>query len=166
MKGSLIKPTHFASWFGLLFVGGFLTAILNPLFLSAKAASSRTNCLSNLKKLALHTELYASDHDHFVDARRWSDTLALENGEPAFTCLKSSGVAFSYAMNAELSGKRWSSLPSPETHLLFFDSKVMVPNAHGDISLLPDSPRHHGGNMGVYVDGHAKPLRLPANEGE
>jgi hypothetical protein len=115
--------------------------------------------------------LYAEEQDSFIDARQWSYRLlpgtehlrGYDAAPERFTCLDSTGIDFSYAMNGALSRKRFSSLPNPETHLLFFDSKVLMPNAYGSTNLLPNPPRHGGVNKGIYVDGHlGNPRKDPA----
>ena len=162
MSKSAPLASSFEGFLVVGLVGIVLAAILWPVFASAKAAAGTSRCVGNLRMMARGVGLYAEDHDHFVDASRWSDlllrrdVLAGKYDEPHefFTCIDSTGIGFSYAMNEALSRKRFSALSHPESQLLFFDSKVLMPNAHGSTNLLPDPPRHGGVNRAIYVDGH------------
>ena len=66
-----------------------LAAILFPVFARAREAARKTSCLSNLKQIALATQMYAQDYDEtYVDSRVSTDVqdgpgcsaLALPNG--------------------------------------------------------------------------------------
>lgn len=166
MSKSAPMASSFEGFLVIGVVGVVLAAILSPVYASARAAAKTAGCSSNLRILAQGIRLYAEDHDHFVDARQWSDQLlhhglrhVIDLPEEHFTCVDAPGIAFSYAMNEALSQKRFSTLPKPETQLLFFDSKVLMPNVHGNTDLLPNPPRHGNVNRAIYVDGHLGNLR-------
>jgi hypothetical protein len=158
---------------GSLFLG-FVVAVLAPVFASAKAASIKSSCFSSMRDMGRAMNSYQADFDdRLMNASKWGDQVGPYVPNPnvmACSCMKLSGVNFSYAMEFSLSEVSGSELPHPERQGVLFDSKVMVPNASGGMSLLPNPPRHHRANHVAYADGHAryirKQVRPDGSEGE
>jgi hypothetical protein len=140
---------------------GFVVAILVPIFASAKAAARMTSCRSSMKDMARGVGLYQADYDdRLMNAHTWGDQLMpYTPGELVCPCMKSRGVNFSYAMEPSVLEKLGSELLNPEKQGVIFDSKVMVRNASGGMSLLPDPPRHLRVNYVAYADGHIGAIR-------
>jgi hypothetical protein len=62
-----------------------LVGIINPVFLSARAARTTTVCMSNAKHLALDLLIYEADSDdHFPPAKAWRTLSAYQ--EPTLRC--------------------------------------------------------------------------------
>ena len=102
----------------------------------------RTACMSNLKKIAQATLLYAQDYDdRLMPSGQWMDALAVASGKkparlqsedllhcPCLVALKGN-LVYCYAYNSDLSNKKLSSFELPEHTALAYESNESRRNA-------------------------------------
>lgn len=167
-SGSSRKPFNWIVWsIGL----GFILVIADLLFWpvdGGKESARSASCLSNIKRLAVNNQLYASDHDgRFPHRDTWMDATApYVNNPMAYRCpeflrKEMNTDVYGYAFNGALSCA--IEPEQPETVPLVFDSMHLARNASGTPESVPKPGRHsigdsHRNSMG-YADGHAK--RIP-----
>lgn len=129
------------------------SAIMTPVFQSAKSAVKPTVCTSNVKQLGTAAQIYAMDsNDTLPPATSWQDALhAYTKAE--YQCPEAKSK-YSYGMNSALGGLSADKIESPERTVLFFEMDSDVPSAHGTAK---DAVARHDGwfTMGL-VDGSAK----------
>ena len=123
-----------------------------------KDAALATSCLSNVKQLAIASQLYAQDFDgQFDDASSWQQSvLAYTKEQAIFTCptVRSQGKEGGYAMNSSLSRGRVSSLKDPQTIPLIFEVDPGSASSQ-DPAVMLNQARHNGTVSVAYADGHA-----------
>ena len=136
------------------------------LVLDEREGNMKAACLGNQRALATALQLYLSDWGEFPVAHRWCDQLspyvaesplAAEGG--AFRCPAAANQQCSYALNSALSGVKAAAVArenesSMERTVGIFESDVGW-NSAGGPGLLPDRPRHIGGDNYAFPDGHA-----------
>jgi hypothetical protein len=124
-------------------------------------------CLRNVKNISLAVQMYVADNDdHFPPARDWCDVLdEYVANRDLFRCPQArKGTQWAYACNSLLSSKSMYDLADPPATVVVFESDAGK-NAAGGPKLLPDEPRHLGGDHYGFADGHASWLkRKPAGE--
>jgi hypothetical protein len=151
------------SGMGCLFSPFVLAAILFPVFMQAKTAAVKTQCLSNTKQLALSTLMYASDwDDRLPAASAWqSRTYPYTKSEQVYSCPQAvkDGQQFGYAFSKAVSGANTAMITNPAAENLLFESTKLKRNAYGGLDLLPHPGRHEGSNTHAYADGHARTLK-------
>jgi prepilin-type processing-associated H-X9-DG protein len=132
----------------------FLTAIMYPVFLSAKEASRKPPCVSNLKRLVLAELLYASDNgDKLPLATSWHTGIVPYIESSDLRCPESK-APFTYGMNRALSGANTATLPNPSRLVLLFEMDSSDQNANGGLESF--AMRHDSqGNVGL-ADGSVK----------
>lgn len=151
---------------GVIAVGGCLViaigaALLFPVFSQARAAAKETESLSNVKKINVALQVYASDYDdHLPPAEVWRDALT------------TSGVVYdeivyedpllgrggpqrpSYAMNWQAGGVKVTKLKAPDRFVVIYGSNILAMNPAGgpeDVRLTPRKRMIVG-----FADGSAK----------
>lgn len=141
-----------------------LSLILYPVFNQAKDKAINTQCLSNLKQLGTAQIMYSQDYDeHFPLASQWGDlTESYVKDRERYRCPSVSDKGgFGYAMNSEMSRKKFDQITNHDQTLLLYDSTNLSWNAHDKVASLPDPYRHKDVNNVAYADGHAKGVELP-----
>jgi len=139
---------------GLLAVGGILLAVWMPATETWRRAHSRpyTECLSHVKNIAMALEMYLSDYSRFPGQDRWCDTLdEYIKTRDVFHCPQAQATC-GYAYNTTLDGSE-AHMVDPARVVAVFDADGGW-NAHGGKELLPDFPRHLGGDNYGFPDGH------------
>jgi len=113
-----------------------------------------------MKNLCLASIMYAGDNnDRLPDSRIWMAlTSVYFNNKANYRCPAVAKGQYGYAFMDKLSRLGQDKIASPSGTLMVIDSKDTRWNAHGDISLLPDPPRHSNGNTIGFADGHADRL--------
>ncbi len=132
-----------------------LPAMLFPVFAQARAKARQTQCLSNLKQIAVATMMYVSDWDgHYPPTRNWCDTLNpyIMNTE-IYRCPSLPTERGGYAYNTHMSGIREYQIVAPAQTVIQFDSTGGWNLAGGPE--LADLRHNNGLNMG-FADGHVK----------
>jgi len=156
-------------------VGAIVVSVACFIFLmpigSPKEASKRTACLSNVKQMSLAALAYANDHDDKLPlAVNWMDSTPMYVGrgnyapsetERVYHDVTFSGDQYGYAFRLQASSKEISSIKTPSSFALIFDSKLMQRNAGSGLETLPSPGRHQGRNSVGYLDGHAKSVTEP-----
>lgn len=148
-----------------VFIVVVLAAILFPMFVHEGVPALSTQCMRNLNRLGMATEMYMSQHDYrFPPVRNWNDTLKepltqitgsprdtdkmficpAEASDPSLPC---------YAVNERLDGLSERDVTNPTEVVRYFES-IPGRNLHGGPELLPSEPRHEMGYAVCYVDGH------------
>lgn len=140
----------------LVFV--FLASIMIPIFEKARTKASDPTCISNLKQLGLATMMYCDENKGaFPRADTWSqDIYPYVKNYRVLCCPSAEEQSLpSYAMNRRLFGKDQGKLHGAETVVMQFDS-IPASYLRGGPELLPELPRHNGGDCVNFADGHAK----------
>jgi hypothetical protein len=154
----------------LMLVCGWLGVTLAlglPLYLRDVVSERSGVCLYHAKELALALRMYADDNDaRLPPATDWQGVLEHYcRGSATFTCPEAPGMASAYAYNSALAGVAYPGLAIPGDVIGIFESDA-GPNAAGGPELLPDEPRHYGGDNFSFPDGHAAWIaRARANAG-
>ncbi|MCB8933321.1 MAG: hypothetical protein M9921_00105 [Fimbriimonadaceae bacterium] len=141
---------------GVLF--GFLVLVMNPIY-ARDHRDSRTECLSNIKQIAMSMVMYAGDHDgRFSLAATWYRELPPYAGNEALFHCPLATSPWSYAMDRSMAGANAETLKDPEEHVLIFEANAALPDASGGREWLV--PRHPSGDKTVaniaFADGHAR----------
>jgi prepilin-type processing-associated H-X9-DG protein len=121
-------------------------------------------CLSNVKNISLALQMYVADNDdRLPPADGWGDGLYeyVKNRE-VFNCPHAAGPEGSHAYNASLDGVALAALADPGQTIVVFESDSGW-NAVGGPELLPDIPRHSGGDHYGFADGHVEGLPRKQN---
>lgn len=149
---------RFAWGIGCLTLLFFAIAILFPVYASARWASRKTQCLTNLKDLAKGLVLYSADHaDRLPPAKIWRDATASHLDSGDFRCpLVERSSASGYAFSARLGGHSLNGLPDPMNTVLLFESTLTGSNPAGGLESLPRPPRHGSVNHWAFADGAVK----------
>lgn len=128
------------------------TGIVPPSSLPSQTLEEE--CISNMKQISLAAVMYILDNDDTLpDAQKWCDELAVydERFVKKLVCPAAS-AACCYAMNSNLSGVKDSDILQPERTVLFFESNLGIPNAHGTTASMSQPARHNGCNIIVFAD--------------
>jgi len=117
-------------------------------------------CLAKVKTVTAAMEMYLADNDGaFPSADTWCDTVGsyLQTGtdKHVFECPSVPELRCGYAYNAALSGMRRDDLSDRANTILLFESDKGWNAADGS-DILPNAPRHLGGDNGSFADGHAR----------
>lgn len=127
--------------------GPLLAAVLFPVFSQAKDAAIKTASLGNLKKLGTATLMYSSDYDDLLPYELGTAEETYFFIEPYAndeSILDTSRPGIAYEFNPLLSGLPVSSVPSPATTPLAYES----------------APTNNKRSL-VYLDGAVKTLEEP-----
>jgi len=118
-------------------------------------------CLRNVKNISLAVQMYVADNDdHFPPAADWSDVLDeyLKNRD-VFRCPQAGGGSgWDYVYNPLFSSRSMYDVADLANTVVIFESDAGK-NAAGGPELLPDEPRHLGGDNYGFADGHASWLK-------
>lgn len=164
-----------------------LAAILFPVFAKARAKARQTACVNNGKNIAMALQMYAQDYDERQprvwtaagvsgpNARDWKNDIVpyLKNTQ-VYICPEKPKQNPGYGYNvwfATNQGIPMAQISFPAKQLLVADVKETPPNgavdrsmpigcrfSNGDTRFGAD-PRHNGGLIGMFADGHTKWLR-------
>ena len=149
-----------------------LTAILLPVFWSAREKSRASSCLSNYHQIGLAIQMYATDSDGATppDGGSFSgiiaDSVPYIRNTAIFTCpddfdRAKESRAGSYRMPSDYQGLPlncgWKD-PYNTTVVAQASKTTLCYEAEQDFSSAPIVPtfRHHDGTQLLYFDGHAK----------
>ena len=144
-------------WVLLVALAGLALAFTAGPRLLRRESGPHPVCLPNVKNLSLAVQMYLADHDGvFPPAAQWSDTL-LEyvKNEDEYRCPQAGELRCAYAHNAALSMAMYDAVAHATETVVIFESDQGW-NAAGGRELLPDEPRHSGGDNYGFADGHAK----------
>jgi len=114
----------------------------------AKQAIKATECLRNIKQLALAILLFTGDNDDYLRFTpvNWLNKVRPYAQEPvSFTCPLDKSGTISYSFNAKLAGKNTVSIKNVMQTVLLYEGK------NGKLSF-----RHRGRACVAFVDGSAK----------
>ena len=145
-----------------------LTAIsLSSLAGVARRTGRQAVCEHNMKRLEVALSAYAETHPRPPAIRAWSDEARLGTASDAvFVCLNDKLTEYrvgdshttpgcSYALNSSLINLMSTEVRAPERVVSLFESDAGW-NAAGGPELLPDEPRHLGGDNYGFADGHVE----------
>jgi hypothetical protein len=143
---------------GLLAV--IVGVMVYPVFVRER--NGRPNvCLSNVKNIALAVQMYLSDNDEcFPPARDWCGVLdEYVKNRDVFRCPQArKGTEWAYAYNSLLSTRSMYDPADLANTVAIFESDAGK-DAAGGPELLPDVPRHLGGDHWGFADGHVSWLK-------
>ncbi len=119
-----------------------------------RRASACTDRVMALSKAML---MYLADYgEAFPPAGVWSDRMAPYLPSAGdFVCPDTRGERCSYAFSGALGGLKVNAVQDPRATVVLFESDRGW-NAAGGAELLPDRPRHSGGDRYAFADGHVE----------
>jgi hypothetical protein len=118
--------------------------------------SRKTQCLSNVKTVALALNMYATDYQVFPAPNRWSDLLDDYVKNPGvYRCTDEPELRCAFAYNDRLAGVGLDLLANADKTISVFESDSGW-NAHGGSDLLPYYPRHVTGDNYGFADGSVR----------
>ncbi len=122
-----------------------------------------TECVSNLKQLALGALMYSQDHNDKLPPAAWVTAISqYTNNSSILRCPSRPDLQVAYAMNQELLGVALSDIASPAETVLFFETTMAASSPVGGWDLVAEGGIHDGGIAVAFADGHAK--WLPVNQ--
>jgi prepilin-type processing-associated H-X9-DG protein len=133
-------------------------ALTLPALAKAKEKAQSIVCMNNVKQLCLATIMYSNDHnDTLPPAATWCDAIQPQVGSgKVFQCPSGDqGSRSHFAFNARLAGLDLKKITSPGSTVLFFETSGGW-NLSGGPELMLKSPRHGGGIMVGFADGHVE----------
>jgi hypothetical protein len=113
--------------------------------------------LDRMKKIGLATMMYGSDWDDVMPLGNWMDSiLPYTQTERNFRSPIFDGTdKYGYAMNVNAVGVSLTAIPNPSELRTHFDSTLLMRNAVGPESSMPQPGRYDGKNTSAFADGHA-----------
>ena len=137
-----------------------LMAILMPALAQARHQARIAVSMNNVKQLCLATLLYCDNNEQkFPPCDNWPDALKSYYGEPKIlTSPHAPDSGRSYAMNAELNGRRRTDISEPARTVLLFEAQSGSAPAGGR-ELLQEKPYGLKGYVIGFVDGHIELIR-------
>lgn len=141
-----------------------VVAALVPTLTRAREAARKTQCLSNVKNLAVAMNMFVADYDRFPKADQWVEALRdYVKNEGVYKCPEDkSDARCSYGMNWGLSRKPASTVEDTGRKVVIYETARPGANPMGGKTDVVSPPRHLGGNNYGFVDGHVKWCREPA----
>jgi len=128
--------------------------------------AERSRCAVNMQYLSEAIRQYAGHHGRFPSADRWVKQLEADRGKERIRsllyCPSGGDSSGAYAFNAALDGVPRDSIRDPAHTVVLLESS-RGRNAAGGPELLPDVPRHQGGDNYGFADGHAEWLKRRQN---
>ncbi len=142
--------------------GGLATAGLVIAFTHAppNAAGLKIRCMQNVKTIAAALTMYEADHGALPPATNWTQALGEYVHDPAVWKEPWTGKP-GYALNAAIAGRRSDSFAADPASVVSVFESDRGANATGGPELLPRRPRHFGGNIVGYGDGHVSWVYSP-----
>jgi len=141
--------------------GGEAPAEMGQVLKQAKEKAEQTMCLSNMKQLCVAALMYVQDHNGTLPAEGWPDALeAYTRNRQIYICPLAPGKPVGYALNEKVAGVKADGVRSPADTVLFFESDEGGEIPFGGLDALVAKPRHLGGVILGFVDGHAKVVPL------
>ena len=148
---------------GLKRNGGVLTIYLSSRLAPASRVAPtteqlRATGLSNVKRLALGLIVYSADNDDKLPQSAWTDTVTpyLGLGRELIKSPSLPAGEFGYAFDQDLLGVTTTSLDTPASVPMVFDSNLTARNAVS--AYAPADPPRPGGDNVAYADGHGATL--------
>jgi prepilin-type processing-associated H-X9-DG protein len=145
-------------WHGV--VALFSIALVAAVFFPVYAGDGRTRptqCLSNVKQLAVGLQIYLTDSDDRLPARGWLPEMEpyLKNDD-MLTCPLVPHGRYGYAMNAALMGIDANTVKAPAKTPLFFETDALGRGVVANLAAR-NRDRHDGKGSNIsYLDSHAK----------
>ncbi len=139
-----------------------LAAMLFPVFAQARAAAKKSQCLANVKNIAIGLNMYAADYGEFPAASvPWSSSVEeYVKNRDVFVCPDQADAKgpekahrSGFAFNISLRARSLDGLP--QSMVSVFESDAGW-NAKGGRRFLAKQPRHLRGDNYGFADGHAK----------
>ena len=154
LVGWLVRPLS-----PIAIVGGLVVGLLLIVLWLAYVRHSQPRyavCLSNVRNVALAFQMYLADNDDaFPATASWRPLLEgyLKNDD-VLVCPEAEDGRGYYAYNSALSGRTLNDLERPEGVVIAFETDA-ARMLSGGPELLPEEPRHLGGDSYGFADGHA-----------
>ena len=171
----IATPKRRVPWVALLVIGFLLfvaVSILGPIFASARVAARHSQLISNLKKLALGWQVYASDYDERgCPTHNWNQLLLTQRKsgvleehliDTTFQCLPTYDCRDNRALglNKNLDGFNQATDFDPNLLVLFAQSKDSGPNVLVSKANLPDERM-----LVAFIDCHVR-MKTSNNSGD
>lgn len=120
----------------------------------------RSQCLMNVKQLAVGMVMYAADYDdNLPPASRWLELNPEFKKDISRAICPTSHQDPAYALNQDLTLAAISKQPDPEKAVMLFESTAPSPNPTGGPTTF--NPAHVDKGVLAFLDGHAKFVDKP-----
>jgi prepilin-type processing-associated H-X9-DG protein len=147
------------------FTVGVLMALLLPALVGARKVAYSAQSMNNISQLCKAAHMYAMDNnEQFPSPDTWPTVLKEKQfiaSDQVLADPAAPTAGRAYAMNRRLAGVRMSQVADPSRTVLIFECATGAPPAGGPEN-LPTQPRHGGGHIVGFCDGHAEVV--PPNE--
>ncbi len=123
----------------------------------SKESARATACLSNLKRLAIATQVYLEDYDQRFPLEDWTDSTApYRKNEMILTCPEVFKIGgYGYAMNTSAVGKPYRT-PEMDRTVLYFETDTRERNVVMNLAgRVRDRHQTRFSNV-AYCDGSAR----------
>ena len=131
-----------------------LAAILLPALVRARDRGRQAACMTNVRQVGMAIQLNADEHQEIYPGEIGATGLStiwdkLKINKRAFMC-PSSNLPIGYCYSGFVSGHSMSELSDPTL-------EVMIADGNGTVFTQPTDldPRHSGGLVALFCDGHA-----------
>jgi hypothetical protein len=136
-------------------VVALVCTLVTPVSRRTSWSKHKSQCMANVRNVAMALQIYLEDYDRYPPAEAWSDVLyGYVKGPEVYRCPEAAGRC-GYAYNAVFSRQPVSAVSTPNDVIGFFESDAGW-NAHGGEELMASFPRHFGGDILGFPDGHAR----------
>ena len=132
------------------------TVVADPFVEKELSSRAKSQCMASLRAYcaAIHTYIDANQ-GHLPPAELWLESLSATAAPSLPRCPDSPPSAGSYAYNSALGNAPYGSIREPDRVVILFETDA-ARNAAGGPELLPDTPRHFGGDDYALADGSVK----------
>ena len=163
-----------------------LAAILFPAFAKARETARRTACVSNLRQISMAALQYAQEYDERtvgfasgIDRKQALNPYLKSGGSNTdlstnqiWHCPSNSSGGASYGFNTKMNRVLLGSIATPSQTVMIADAGInddltsrvathlMAPSTTTTTSLCRPNPRHMGGVVVAWMDGHAKYTKM------
>jgi prepilin-type processing-associated H-X9-DG protein len=134
---------------------------MTPVAGGASGPDPDSQCVVNVKEIAMGLTMYSQDYDEMWPASSWQESITPYVKNPSVmscpTVVKNGGTG-GYAFNPSLWRAQVSSVTAANTPMIY-ESTAPGADASADFYTVPNPPRHPKGNTVGYADGHVVSLR-------
>jgi len=134
-----------------------VAALMGPIMKQANRGKNSSVCLSNIKQQLTGMIMYSADWDDRMPmAKGWMDNvMPYIKNEDILRCPDLPVGSHGYAYNDLLDKIEATTIATPDTCVMIYETSDLTRSAHGHTDTLP-KPSRHNGNSIAYTDGHAR----------
>jgi len=145
--GNVSNSTRWLVYAVIVLGGAIVFSSVNAIVTRERTERAARTCAANMFHLDRAMQMYLADYDDaFPLASSWCDAIVpYTEAKPPFNCPAARNQRFSFAYNAAVAGRRRAEIQNLQEVVLLFESDAGW-NAAGGPELLPEEPRHFGGD--------------------